>query len=64
MANDGLTTAVLGLPRIGRSRELKAALESYCGLKTRSWDEVEPALEHLASAVKRRRLATPTDPIR
>lgn len=24
-----LTTAVLGLPRIGRHRELKAALESY-----------------------------------
>jgi 5-methyltetrahydropteroyltriglutamate--homocysteine methyltransferase len=35
-----------------------------CGLKTRSWDEVEPALEHLASAVKRRRLAPHTDPIR
>ena len=29
MANEALTTAVLGLPRIGRSRELKAALESY-----------------------------------
>ncbi|MGH2832230.1 MAG: 5-methyltetrahydropteroyltriglutamate--homocysteine S-methyltransferase [Solirubrobacteraceae bacterium] len=38
MAAHGLTTAVLGMPRIGRGRELKAALESY-------WDRQTPASE-------------------
>jgi 5-methyltetrahydropteroyltriglutamate--homocysteine methyltransferase len=28
-----------------------------CGLKTRTWDEVLPALEHLTAAAKRRRTA-------
>jgi len=28
-----------------------------CGLKTRSWDQVRPALEHLVEAAKRRRAA-------
>ena len=28
-----------------------------CGLKTRSWDEVKPALEHMVSAAKKMRAA-------
>jgi 5-methyltetrahydropteroyltriglutamate--homocysteine methyltransferase len=28
-----------------------------CGLKTRQWDEVLPALEHLVEAARRRRTA-------
>ncbi|MGH2832925.1 MAG: 5-methyltetrahydropteroyltriglutamate--homocysteine S-methyltransferase, partial [Solirubrobacteraceae bacterium] len=38
MAAHGLTSAVLGMPRIGKDRELKAALESY-------WDRRTPAAE-------------------
>ena len=31
-----------------------------CGLKTRTWDEVTPALEHLVAAARRVRAATPS----
>ncbi|HEY5343282.1 MAG TPA: 5-methyltetrahydropteroyltriglutamate--homocysteine S-methyltransferase [Solirubrobacteraceae bacterium] len=52
IATHELTTAVLGLPRIGASRELKAALESY-------WDRRTPAgeLERVASDLRRRHLS-------
>jgi 5-methyltetrahydropteroyltriglutamate--homocysteine methyltransferase len=30
-----------------------------CGLKTRGWDEVRPALEHMVEAARRRRAAVP-----
>jgi 5-methyltetrahydropteroyltriglutamate--homocysteine methyltransferase len=51
IATHGLTTAVLGLPRIGASRELKAALESY-------WNRRTPAseLERVASGLRRQHL--------
>jgi 5-methyltetrahydropteroyltriglutamate--homocysteine methyltransferase len=51
MAPHELTTAVLGLPRIGRSRELKAALESY-------WHRQTPAgeLERVAGGLRRQHL--------
>jgi len=50
-ANHGLTTAVLGLPRIGPHRELKAALESY-------WDRQIPAgeLQRVASDLRHQHL--------
>jgi 5-methyltetrahydropteroyltriglutamate--homocysteine methyltransferase len=46
-ATNELTTAVLGMPRIGRRRELKAALESY-------WNHQTPAgeLERVASDLR------------
>jgi 5-methyltetrahydropteroyltriglutamate--homocysteine methyltransferase len=46
-----LTTAVLGLPRIGQRRELKAALESY-------WDRQTPAseLQRVASDLRHQHL--------
>ena len=31
-----------------------------CGLKTRTWEQVRPALEHLAEAARRRRAQPPT----
>lgn len=50
-ASQGLTTAVLGLPRIGPHRELKAALESY-------WDRQTPAseLQRVASDLRHQHL--------
>jgi 5-methyltetrahydropteroyltriglutamate--homocysteine methyltransferase len=42
--------------RIGRDR---LWVNPDCGLKTRSWAEVVPALEHLVAAARRRRAATP-----
>ncbi|HEY5193924.1 MAG TPA: hypothetical protein VIJ39_08670 [Solirubrobacteraceae bacterium] len=50
-ANHELTTAVLGLPRIGPHRELKAALESY-------WDRQIPAgeLQRVASDLRHQHL--------
>ena len=50
-ANHELTTAVLGLPRIGPRRELKVALESY-------WDRQTPAseLQRVASDLRHQRL--------
>jgi 5-methyltetrahydropteroyltriglutamate--homocysteine methyltransferase len=52
MAASELTSTLLGLPRIGASRELKAALESY-------WDRRTPAsqLERVASDLRRQHLA-------
>ena len=58
-------------PRVPSVEEIEALLASAerqiprerlwvnpdCGLKTRTWDEVLPALEHLTAAAKRRRLA-------
>ncbi|MDO8212196.1 5-methyltetrahydropteroyltriglutamate--homocysteine S-methyltransferase [Conexibacter sp. CPCC 206217] len=42
--------------RIGRER---LWINPDCGLKTRSWDDVMPALEHLLEATRRRRAASP-----
>ena len=42
--------------RIGRER---LWVNPDCGLKTRRWEEVLPALEHMVAATRRRRAASP-----
>jgi len=42
--------------RIGRER---LWVNPDCGLKTRRWEEVLPALEHMMAATRRRRAASP-----
>ena len=42
--------------RVGRER---LWVNPDCGLKTRRWEEVLPALEHMLEAAHRRRAAAP-----
>ena len=42
--------------RVGRDH---LCVNPDCGLKTRGWDEVRPALEHMVEAARRRRAAVP-----
>lgn len=53
-----IQTATLGYPRIGRNREVNIQnlplkqiwVNPDCGLKTRRWEEVIPALKNMVAA--------------
>ncbi len=49
-------TELLGLAR-GRLRDWQIWVNPDCGLKTRKWEEVRPALLNLVEAARRLRVA-------